>query len=161
MGILDDVVINAKSVAETVGRKASKLVDVSKLHIGAAEVNAEITKRYQTLGQYVYENGREALAADPEAVGKLAELDELQAQLAAITKEMNDKQNKSICPVCGKQCSSVDSFCSACGAKLEKPEPVAEPEPIPQEGGPNDQAAAEANEGPNATVGDMPPRQYP
>ncbi len=65
MGILDDVVINAKSVAEAVGRKAGQLVDVSKLHVSAAEVNAEITKRYQTLGQYVYENSREALWADP------------------------------------------------------------------------------------------------
>ena len=78
MGILDDVVINAKSVAEAVGRKAGQIVDVSKLRVGVAEVNAEITKRYQTLGQYVYENSREALAADPEAMGKMAELDGLQ-----------------------------------------------------------------------------------
>lgn len=156
MGILDDVVVNAKSMAEAVGRKAGQLVDVSKLHIGAAELNAEITKRYQALGQYVYENCREALAADPEVVGKLAELDELQAQLTAITKEMNDKQNKLVCPVCGKQCSNTDAFCSGCGAKL-----AVEPEPIPQEGGPNDKAEAEASQGPDAHVSDIPPRQYP
>lgn len=156
MGILDDVVINAKSVAEAVGRKAGQLVDVSKLHIGAAELNAEITKRYQALGQYVYENCRNALAADPEVVGKLAELDELQAQLSAINKEMNDKQNRLVCPTCGKQCSNTDAFCSGCGAKL-----AVEPEPVPQEGGPNDQAEAEANHGPDAQVSDIPPRQYP
>ena len=84
MGILDDVVINAKSVAEAVGRKAGQIVDVSKLRVGVAEVNAEITKRYQTLGQYVYENSREALAADPEAMGKMAELDGLQEQLLSL-----------------------------------------------------------------------------
>lgn len=130
MGILDDVVINAKSVAEAVGRKAGKLVDVSKLHVAAAEVNAEVTKRYQTLGQYVYENSREPLAADPEAMGQMAELDELQAQLAAISKELTDKQNKTICPTCGKHCSNNDVFCSTCGAKLnnepEAPEEAAE-----------------------------------
>lgn len=158
MGILDDVVINAKSVAEAVGRKAGQLVDVSKLHVGAAEVNAEITKRYQTLGQYVYENNREALAADPEAMGQMAEVDALQAQLAAITKELNDKQNKTVCPACGKQCSNTDAFCSGCGAKLEN---VPEPEPIPQEGGPNDAAAAEAAQGPEPTVADIPPRNFP
>ena len=37
MGILDDVVINAKSAAEAVGRKAGQIVDVSKLRISAAE----------------------------------------------------------------------------------------------------------------------------
>ena len=70
MGIFDDVVINAKSAAEAVGRKAGQIVDVSKLRIGAAEVNAEITKRYESLGQYVYENCRNSIAADPEALGK-------------------------------------------------------------------------------------------
>ncbi len=110
MGILDDVVINAKSVAEAVGRKAGQIVDVSKLRVGVAEVNAEITKRYQTLGQYVYENSREALAADPEAMGKMAELDGLQEQLFAINKELTDKQNKTVCPTCGKHCSNTDVF---------------------------------------------------
>ena len=134
MGILDDVVINAKSAAEAVGRKAGQLVDVSKLRIGAAEVNAELTKRYETLGQYVYDSCREALAGDPEAVGKMTEIDELKAQAAAIAKELNDKQNKVVCPGCGKQCSNTAAFCSACGAKLIiEAEASEEPAPQPEE----------------------------
>lgn len=54
MGILDDVVINAKSAAEAVGKKAGQIVDVSKLRINVAELNAEISKRYEALGEYVY-----------------------------------------------------------------------------------------------------------
>ncbi len=118
MGILDDVVINAKSAAEAVGKKAGQLVDVSKLRISVAEINSEISKRYQALGQYVYENARDSLAEDAEAVGKMAEIDELSAQLTALVKELGDKQNKVICPVCGKHCSNTDHFCSVCGAKL-------------------------------------------
>lgn len=156
MGILDDVVINAKSVAEAVGRKAGQLVDVSKLRVAAAEVNAEITKRYQTLGQYVYENSREALAADPEAMGQVAELDGLLEQLGIVNKELNDKQNRTVCPTCGKHCGSADAFCSTCGAKLAN-----DPEPVPQEGGPNDEAAKEAAQGPAPSVSDIPPRDFP
>lgn len=133
MGILDDVVINAKSAAEAVGRKAGQLVDVSKLRIGAAEVNSEITKRYETLGQYVYDNCRDALSADPEAVGKMTEIDELKAQAAAIAKELSDKQNKLVCPTCGKQCSNTASFCSACGAKLTVEISVEESVPQPEQ----------------------------
>lgn len=118
MGILDDVVINAKSAAEAVGKKAGQLVDVSKLRISAAETNSEITKRYQALGQYVYENLRDQVSENAEAAGKLTELDELTAQYAAVVKELNDKQNKTVCPTCGKRCSSGDSFCSVCGTKL-------------------------------------------
>ena len=102
MGILDDVVVNAKPAAEAVGRKAGQLVDVSKLRISAAEVNSEITKRYETLGRYVYENCHGLLAGDPEAFGKMSEIDELRAQAASIAKELGDKQNKTVCPVCGK-----------------------------------------------------------
>jgi len=156
MGIFDDVVINAKSAAEAVSRKAGQLVDVSKLRISAAEINAEIAKRYEVLGQYVYECCRDTLSADPEAVGQMAEIDELKAQQAAIAKELGDKQNKVFCPTCGKQSPISATFCSACGTKL-----VPDPEPIPQEGGPNDaKEAAEVN-GPDATEADIPPRQYP
>ena len=67
MGILDDVVINAKTAAEAVGKKAGQIVDVSKLRFNVAELNAEISKRYEALGEYVYENCREALAPSPLA----------------------------------------------------------------------------------------------
>ena len=42
MGILDDVVINAKPAAEAVGKKAGQIVDVSKLRFNVAELNAEM-----------------------------------------------------------------------------------------------------------------------
>ena len=156
MSILDDVVINAKSAAEAVGRKAGQIVDVSKLRISAAEVNGEIAKRYEVLGQYVYECSRDKLAADPEAIGQMTEIDELKAQAAAIARELGDKQNRVLCPTCGKQSPTTATFCSACGTKL-----VADPEPVPQEAGPDDaKEAAEAN-GPDAHVSDIPPRQYP
>lgn len=156
MGILDDVVINAKSAAEAVGRKAGQIVDVSKLRISAAEINAEIAKRYEVLGQYVYECSRSTLSADPEAAGQMAEIDELKAQQAAIAKELGDKQNKVFCPVCGKQSPTSATFCSACGTKL-----VPDPEPVPQEGGPNDAKEAAEADGPDAHESDIPPRQFP
>lgn len=55
MGIFDDVVVNAKSAAQTVGKMAGQFVDMSKLRINMAELNGEITKRYQELGRFIYE----------------------------------------------------------------------------------------------------------
>ena len=37
MGLFEDVVVNAKSAVDVVGKKASKIVDVSKLRISAAD----------------------------------------------------------------------------------------------------------------------------
>ena len=39
MGIFDDVVVNAKSAAQTVGKMAGQFVDMSKLRINMAELN--------------------------------------------------------------------------------------------------------------------------
>ena len=50
MGLFEDVVINAKSAANAVGKKAGQLVDVSKLKISAAELNNEINKKYEQGG---------------------------------------------------------------------------------------------------------------
>ena len=122
MGILDDVMINAKTAAEVVGKKAGQIVDVSKLRFNVAELNAELSKRYEALGEYIYENCRECLAEDAESVGKMAEIDELVNQRNALTKELVDKQNKVVCPVCAKQSPITASFCSNCGAKLDSEE---------------------------------------
>ena len=132
MGILDDVVINARSAAEAVGKKAGQLVDASKLRFGIAEVSAEISKRYEALGQYIVENCRELLSGDAEVVEQLAMLDELQTQHAALTKELTDKQNKVVCPTCGKRNANTVRFCPNCGTQLvsdEAPEAEVTEEP--------------------------------
>ena len=50
MGVLEDVVVNAKSAAETVGREAGRLVDLSKLRFTASDIQREMAKEYETLG---------------------------------------------------------------------------------------------------------------
>lgn len=132
MGLFDDVVINAKSAAEAVGKKAGQLVDASKLRFSVAELNAELSKRYEALGQYVFENCREALTGDPELAGRMVEIDELKIQHAALTKELTDKQNKLVCPTCGKQSANTVRFCSNCGTQLVS-DPAPETAPAAEE----------------------------
>ncbi len=123
MGFIDDVVVNAKSAAEIVGKTAGKIVDVSKLKINLAEVNSEIKEGYENLGKYVYEHLRTQLSDDAEATAKMVGIDNLNEQAESIKKELMDKQNKVSCPQCGKLSPIGVSFCSDCGAKL-----VTEPE---------------------------------
>ena len=56
MGILEDVVVNAKSAVNAVGKKAGIMVDISKLRISAADLNREIAERYESLGSIVYDS---------------------------------------------------------------------------------------------------------
>ena len=55
MSMLDDMIVNAKSAADAVGKTATKLVDISKLRISAADLNAEIDRKFESLGRAVYE----------------------------------------------------------------------------------------------------------
>ena len=56
----------------------------------------------------------------------MAEIDELVNQRNILTKELVDKQNKVVCPSCGKQSPITASYCSSCGAKLTPDEEKAE-----------------------------------
>ena len=61
MGILEDVVINAKSAANAVGKSATKLYDLSKLKVSAADLNGDINKRWAGLS--MTENKMEKITA--------------------------------------------------------------------------------------------------
>lgn len=120
MGIFDDIVVNAKSAAESVGKHAEKIVDTSKLRVNLAEINSEIEENFEELGKFVYENCKEALADEVEATGKIVAIDELKAQADAVNKALLEMQNKKICPECGAERHTGDLFCSSCGAKLDE-----------------------------------------
>lgn len=119
MGVLEDVVINAKSAAATVGKKAEYLVDISKLRLNAAEIQGEISKKYEELGRFVYDS----VKADTSVKGLLEEhvegIDALYQKLDDVNEKINSLRKKSPCPVCGTQNAEESMFCSHCGVKLK------------------------------------------
>lgn len=133
MGIFDDLLVNAKSAANTVGKKAGDLVDVSKLKISSAEASADIAKLYQAIGEYVVTNLRDKVAEDPELAGKIAEVDGLQEKVEVIQKALADKKNKTICDKCGTENDNTASFCHNCGEKLPEPPAPEVEEPVATE----------------------------
>lgn len=128
MGILDDVVINAKSAAQTVGKMAGQFVDMSKLRINLSELNGEISRRYQELGQFIYEAKKAGSADEAELEEKVAGIDDLYTLLTAVSAQLSALQNKVTCPCCGKQMEMEATFCSHCGMKLGADAAPAAPE---------------------------------
>lgn len=148
MGIFDDVVTNAKSAAQTVGKVAGQFVDMSKLRLNLAELNGEINKRYQELGQFIYEAKKAGNADEMELEEKIAVLDELYAQFGAVSAQLNALQNKIVCPSCGKRLDTGAMFCSHCGVKLTetKAEPAVEQPKAETEEAPVEETAEPASE---------------
>ena len=114
MGSFDDIVSGAKSAAETVGRTAGKLVDITKLRLSAADINNEISKRFESLGRVYYnarKNGNdiEILAAECEV-----SIDALYERLHKIEQKIAELNNKSACE-CGTYIAPDVKFCPKCG----------------------------------------------
>ena len=65
MGLLDDVMVNVKSAANSVGKKTNEIVDYSKLRFTASGLNNEIRKKYQTLGEEVYTKCGAKIESEP------------------------------------------------------------------------------------------------
>jgi len=128
MGLLDDIIINAKSAATTVGAKAGQIKEYSKLKYSEAGIKGEITKKKQELGDYVYCCTKTG-DVDNEKLQKMVDdISELEENLQ-ITREMiTVAKNKVVCGNCKAENEKNAAYCSKCGKKLEAEEaPAAEP----------------------------------
>ncbi len=120
MGIFEDVVVNAKSAVNAVGKKAGIMVDISKLRISAADLNREIAERYQTLGSIVYDSQKTGNSVQELIEENVAVIDELYDQLDLINSQLLEFRNKVICKSCGRENPQDAFFCSYCGTRLKE-----------------------------------------
>ena len=118
MGLFEDVVVNAKSAVDIVGKKAGKIVDVSKLKINAADLNNEIAKRYESLGRMIYEQKKTDNDSSELISDCIAAIDDLYEQLDAVNEQMVTMRAKFICKNCGQENPQNATYCSKCGQKM-------------------------------------------
>lgn len=122
--------INAKSAATSVGKRAERLVDISKLRVNAAELNGDISKKYEALGRLVYDAVKAGTTPEGMVEEYVESIDVLYLKLDEVNEKIDVLSKKSACPVCGAKNAEGALFCSHCGTKLKYNEPSAgEPAP--------------------------------
>lgn len=120
MGLFEDVVVNAKTAVNVVGKKAGQMVDISKLRINAADLNNEISKRFEALGRVIYD-AKKTENDSAELVNEcVAAIDELYEQLDAVNEQISSLRCRVVCKQCGEENSAEACFCSKCGNKLDQ-----------------------------------------
>ena len=107
MGVLDDLIVNAKTAVNTVGKRAGQIVDISKLRVSAADLNNEISKRSVT------KNDVSDLVTESAAA-----IDDLYEQLDAVNQQLAAAREKMVCKNCGAENPQGAAYCSKCGHKL-------------------------------------------
>ncbi len=118
MGIFEDVLLNAKAVVGTVGKKAGEVVDISKLKLAAADLKSELSQKYQLLGRITFEEmttGKDYSKNKEEIAGKIRELKE---HLESVNDMIAVSKKKIKCGFCGAYNSKGAVFCNNCGEKL-------------------------------------------
>ena len=56
MGLFDDVIVNVASAFDDIGKKATEVVDKSKVRVSSVELKNKIAAQFETLGRYVYDS---------------------------------------------------------------------------------------------------------
>lgn len=116
----DDIVINAKSAATTVGKKANQIKDYSKLKYSESGIKAEIAKKKQELGNYIYNCSKTGDIDKIVMQGFVTEIDELEENLQ-ITREMiAAAKNKITCKYCKAENERDSAYCCKCGNKIDE-----------------------------------------
>lgn len=118
MAIFDDVVVNAKSAASAVSKKAGELYDLSKLRITLASLRSDLNKQYQALGEALYNE-----ASEEELDAIKTEITDVKQNIADVEKILAASRNSVKCPKCGQKLNKNASFCYICGEAIPK-EPV-------------------------------------
>lgn len=151
MGIFDDIMVNAKTAANAVGKKAEQIVDFSKLKYAESGIEGEISQKLKDLGGFVYDSMTAGEMDKALLEKKTAELKELYHQLEMTREMIAASKNKKCCKACGTLNDKDSLFCGKCGAKLledcKKDEPAAEDaaaQPQQPEEAPKQQPAAQA-----------------
>lgn len=118
MGILEDLLLNARTAVDSVGKKAEKVIDISKLTITAADLKAEISKKCEILGRIVYEQnvtGKNYQNSINELVEKITQL---KGELESVNEMIESSKEKSKCQTCGTYNIKEAVFCNKCGERL-------------------------------------------
>ena len=129
MGIFEDVLINARAVVDTVGKKAGEVIDISKLKLAAADLKLELSQKYQILGRVTYEEmttGKDYTSTKKELSEKIRELKE---HLDSVNDMIADAKQKTKCAACGTYNAKGAVFCNNCGEKLTSADSASHMEP--------------------------------
>ena len=104
MTTFEDILCKGKNAAECVGKKATDLVEVTKLKMEAAETEKDIASTLEGLGRLVYDglkSGQDVTALTEECIAKI------------------DEYNNVVrCPQCSAVNTDDSAFCKKCGTKL-------------------------------------------
>lgn len=118
MGMISDILENAKNVVQKAGEKADGVCELSKLKITRKRIKSDVYKNYTVLGRKYYALAKKGEIEDADFSAELEVINDLHEQYENITQQIEDLKNKSCCDVCGEPLDSECNVCENCDNEL-------------------------------------------
>lgn len=145
--IMNEISKKANEVAKVIGekteafsKKTEEVIEIQKVksQIRALEQNIEVD--LCDLGEIIYAKFKEEQEIDSDLTPICVEIKERLELIDTLEKQVLEYKGQELCNECGKPVDKAASFCSCCGAKIERPvepeedEETVDTEPIFEEG---------------------------
>lgn len=118
MGLFEDVLINARSAVDSVGKTAGRVIDSSKLRLAIVDLKTELSQKYQILGRITYEETVTGKSYDKSKEELFEKIKELRSQLETMNELLEGVKQSVKCPACGTYNNKGALFCNKCGERL-------------------------------------------
>lgn len=119
MGVIDDVMVNAKAAIDDFGKKATDIADSSILAVSANNIKNQLEKKYMELGKAYYSSVKEGHHNSDEIEDVMDEIKVLLEQLNAVREKRAELRKQKICPNCKRTVPRDSNFCNKCGAHID------------------------------------------
>lgn len=121
MSLFNTIKRSAVDVANKTVKKTGELTNIAKLTMNIKNAESKLSDTFETIGHLFYEAQRSGEDHTEEIASCVMKADKYETEIAGLKKELAALRNVAICPVCGSEIKNDSSFCSYCGAKIEKP----------------------------------------
>ncbi len=116
----EEVVVKAKELAATAGRKAMDVADMAKLKLKMLDNEKAIDSSMEALGHLLYDSRCEDADLNEELVAELiAQIKELEAANEELRAQMDNACGKKTCAECGTVNVADAVYCNRCGKELK------------------------------------------
>ncbi|AWZ49627.1 hypothetical protein C3495_12840 [Clostridiaceae bacterium 14S0207] len=113
--VAENVVKVTKEGANTVAKKSSELVELSKLNSCISSEETKIKELYTSIGKTIYEKHTNNIYVDPDVVEICEDIREKQFKIKILEQRVQDLKKFDTCTKCGHNLKEDSRFCPNCG----------------------------------------------
>ncbi len=127
MSIFDQIGEKITSTGQETITKAKNFTETTKLNSKISDLERQISLAFTGIGRAYYESHKDDPAV--EFPDRIEQISQLYKEIQQYKEQIQKIKGTPVCQACGAPLLPGALFCNACGQKIQKEPPAAEPRP--------------------------------